>query len=722
MGGGVIGTSVAYHLAQLGVTNVVLLEQGELTSGTTWHAAGLMNSFGSTSHTSTWMRQYTQDLYRHVLPQETGLETGYQDSGFLELASDEHRLEHYRRIAAVNRYWGVDVQELTPTQVQDQVPLLDTSSILAGFFVASDGRANPTDVTRALAKGATQRGHVTIVEHCPVVGIATAPPVPGQVVPQVSGVQVDLRGTTNSKRSTSNGDDDKEAIHVIQTRKVVNCTGMWARQFGEACGVMRLPNQAAEHYYLITEALNDDDHVDVSSWPVVEDSSRCTYIRPEGKGLLLGLFETHGAVPPTWKQQTQGAVPHDFPEYGQLEPDWDRMTPYLERALELLPSLQHSVGIKTLFCGPESFTPDGCPMVGESPELAGYFVGAGLNSLGILTGGGLGKILADWVATGHAPDTVDVTGIHVNRFHAPQSNPQYRQDRIEEVLGHTYHVHFPDLQFTTGRNVKQTVLHENLKQAGACFRNVSGWESPAWYHAPTPKDSSLSSSSPPPPMATTFGREAWFDHWAAEHFACRNGVALFDMTFMSKWLVQGRDAGSFLNWLSTANVQALEDHSMIYTQWLNDRGTVEADVTVTKWSDQAYWVMVTDTMHHHVAQHMAQRFNPSTDFVTWTDVTARYVQLNVQGPDSRALLQDLTTVDLSSQALPFRHVVELDLGLARVYCARITYVGELGYELYIPVEQAQYVYQQLVQAGQAHHLKHAGLKALGSLRLVRVCF
>ena len=688
VGGGVIGTSVAYHLAKLGVEDVVLLERDRLTSGTTWHAAGLMNSFGSLSSTSTWMRQYTQELYRVILPQETGLQTGFMEIGFIELACDNNRLEQYRRVAAFNRYCGVNVQEISPAQVQHYFPICDISSILAGFYVPTDGRANPTDVTLALAKGARQRG-VRIIEHCPVVGVVTEPSAPGQI-PKVSGVRV------------ANSDDEADTTTVIKANKVVNCTGMWARQFGEECGVHRLPNQAAEHYYLITEPIPD---VNMSSWPVIEDSSRCVYIRPEGGGLMLGLFEWEGAA--AWKTD----VPKDF-TFGELEPDWDRMTPYLERAMELVPAVQN-VGIRTLFCGPESFTPDSSPMVGESPELRNYYVGAGLNSLGILTGGGLGRLLAQWIHKGHAPDDVDVTCINVNRFHRYQSNPSYRHARVGEALGTTYKVHYPDHQLSTCRNVKQSALHERLVAAGAWFRDVSGWESPSWY--------ALNGEDPADIMNNaechSFGREPWFANWAAEHNACRQAVALFDMTFMSKLLVQGRDAGAFLNWLSTANVVKGECGTITYTQWLNERGFMEADVTVTKWSETEFWVMVTDTMHNHVLQHMQQRLRNDQDFVTVTDVTARYIQLNLQGPKSRELLQQLTSHDLST--LQFRHVAEIDMGLARVWCARITYVGELGYELYIPVEQCRHVYDQIVERGNEFGLKHAGLRALGSLRMVR---
>lgn len=528
VGGGIIGTSVAYHLAKLGVENVCLFERDKLTSGTTWHAAGLMNSYGSLSSTSTWCRRYTQELYRDILPEETGLDAGFMGIGFIELACDPDRLEAFRRIAAFNRFLGVNVREISADEAGEHFPLLETSDISAGFYVPTDGRANPTDATIALAKGARQRG-VQIFEDTAVTGVMTQAPKVG--VPKVKGI----------KLSDGTG---------IPANIVVNCTGMWARQFGEACGVYNLPNQAAEHYYLITENIPEVD----PSWPVVEDASKCVYIRPEGGGLMLGLFEWDGAP---WRPE---GIPENF-SFGEIEPDWERMMPYLEDAMSRVPTVQN-YGIKSLFCGPESFTPDNNPMIGESPELRSYFVAAGLNSIGILTGGGMGLVLARWIKEQHAPDDIDVTAINVNRFHRNQSNPLYRQKRVSESLGNTYKVHYPDHQLHTCRNIKLSSLHDRLAGQGAYFRDVSGWESPAWY-APPGKSSVVKEES--------FGRESWFPYWEAEHRSCREDVALFDMSFMSKFLVQGRDAGSFLNYLSTANVDG-EEGRITYTQWLNERG------------------------------------------------------------------------------------------------------------------------------------------------------
>lgn len=668
IGGGIIGTSVAYHLSQeFGMENVLLLERDRLTSGTTWHAAGLMNSFGSLSSTSTWMRQYTQHLYKTVLPEQTGMSTGFQEIGFIELACDTDRLEYYQRIAAFNRHCGVNVSEIGPDQVKKLFPVCKVDDVLAGFYVSSDGRANPTDTTMALAKAARNAG-VTILEHTPVSRVTSQRDVCGRRV--VSGVEL------------ANG-------QTIATEKVVNCAGMWARQLAQDSGVVRVPNQAAEHYYIITEPIEGIDR----NWPVIEDSSKCAYIRPESGGLMIGLFEWEGAP---WNV---GRIPQDF-SFGSMDPDYDRIGVYVERALERVP-IAKDAGIKSFFCGPESFTPDSNPIVGESSELKNYFIGAGLNSLGILTGGGVGYILASWVKNGHAPDGIDVTCINANRFEANQSNASYRESRVCETLGETYKVHYPDHQLKTCRNVQKSVLHDQLANEGACFRDVSGWEAPAWF------------GSADKTTRETFGRPDWFQNWQMEHNSCRENVALFDMSFMSKFLVQGRDAGAFLNRLSTANVDADEER-ITYTQWLNERGFMEADLTVMKLEVDQFLVVATDTMRGHVLHHMMRHLEPN-EFVTFTDVTGAYSMISIQGPKSRELLQKLTCEDMAQ--FPFRKAKTIDLILARAICARITYVGELGYELYIPTEQARYVYDQIKSIGGVYGLHNAGLKALGSLRL-----
>lgn len=662
IGGGIIGCSVAYHLAKAGWRDVLLLERDRLTSGTTWHAAGLMVTFGSTSETATAIRTYSKRLYRE-LESETGQATGFKPVGFIEVAADDDRLEEYRRIAAFNRLCGVDVAEISPHEVKTLFPLAEVGDIRAGFYVKDDGRVNPVDVTMALAKGARLHG--------------------AKLIEGVTVESVIKSGDRAVGVRTSHGD--------IAAEYVVNCSGMWARQLGERCGVV-IPNQAAEHYYLITAEIPGLPR----DLPVLEDPAAYGYYREEVGGLMIGLFEPVAAP---WRVE---GIPSEF-SFGELPPDWERMTPYLEKAMARVPpSLE--VGIRKFFCGPESFTPDLRPIVGEAPELRHYFVAAGLNSIGILSAGGLGRILAHWIMHG-TPD-VDVTGINIDRFHRYQANPAYRRARTVESLGLVYACHYPTRTHTTARDAKRSVLHAQLAAAGAYFRDVSGWESPDWYTPP---------GHPPVIEHLSWGRQAWFPLWEAEHRAARERVVIMDMSFMSKFLVQGRDAGRALDYISANRVNGKAGR-ITYTQWLNYAGKIEADLTVTKLEDDRFLVVVTDTMHRH-AETWLRRHIPTDAYAAVTDVTSGFAQLNVQGPRSRELLQRVTSVDLSEEAFPFRTAREIDVGLARALCIRITYVGELGYELYIPTEHAVHVYDRLIAAGHDLGLAHAGLKALSSLRL-----
>jgi 4-methylaminobutanoate oxidase (formaldehyde-forming) len=657
IGGGVIGTSVAYHLAHMGWKDVVLLERDRLTSGTTWHAAGLIVTFGSTSETSTEMRKYTRDLYAR-LEAETGLSTGLKQCGFIEVASHPDRLEEYRRVAAFNRYCGVDVHEISPSQVRDLFPLAKTDDILAGFYVKEDGQANPVDITMAMAKGARMQG-ARIIEGVSVTGVLTRNRV-------VTGVRTD------------HGD--------IEAEYVVNCAGMWARELGAKCGV-NIPLQSAEHYYLITDKIPGLP----PDMPVLEDPAHYGYFREEVGGLMVGLFEPRCAP---WKIE---GVPADF-SFGEITPDWDRMGEYVETAMRRVP-VTLEVGVRKFFCGPESFTPDLAPVVGEAPELKNYFVAAGLNSIGILTGGGLGRVMAHWIINGR-PD-VDVTGMNIDRLHTYQANPEYRRTRTVESLGMVYQCHYPFRSMTTARGAKKSAIHDRLAARGAYFKDVSGWEGADWYGSDHE-------------VALSWKKEAWFENWKAEHHACREGVILMDMSFMSKFQVEGRDAARVLNHVSANNVDGPAG-MITYTQWLNELGKLEADLTVTKLDDDRFWVVASDTAHRHVEAWLRRHIGDAHAFVC--DVTSGYAQINVQGPRSRALLQMVTSCDLSNEAFPFRAAREIDIGFARALCVRITYLGELGYELYIPTEQAAHVYDRLVEAGEKVGLRHAGLKALASLRM-----
>ena len=661
IGGGVIGTSIAYHLGHMGWTDTVLVERDQLTSGTTWHAAGLMVTFGSTSETSTELRKYTRDLYTN-LEAETGLATGFKPVGFIELAADEGRLEEYRRVSTFNRHVGVDVHELSPREVADMFPLARTDDLLAGFYVPGDGRVNPVDVTMSMAKGARMQG-VTIAQGVTVTDVVVKDGA-------VKGVVTD-HGT-------------------IECEYVVNAAGMWARQLGAMSGVS-IPLQAAEHYYLITEAMEGLD----PSWPVIEDPGNFGYYREEVGGLMIGLFESKCAP---WNV---GGIPNDS-SFTSIQPDWDRMGPYVEAAMSRVPK-SIDTGIRTFFCGPESFTPDLRPIIGEAPEVRNYFIAAGLNSIGILTGGGLGRMVAHWIVNGH-PD-MDVTGMDPARLQAYQANPEYRRTRTVESLGMVYQCHYPNKSMTTARDAKRSPVHAQLALQGAYFKDVSGWEGADWYAGP---------GNTPDPGPLTFGRPSFWAQWEAEHRACREGVILMDMSFMSKFKVQGRDAGRVLNHVSANSVDGPAG-TITYTQWLDELGKLQADLTVTKLADDDFFVVATDTAHRHVEAHLGRHIGDAHAFVT--DVTGAYAQLNVQGPRSRELLQTLTTADLSNEAFPFRAARTIDIGFARVLCVRITYLGELGYELYVPTEQAIHVYDRIVAAGPAFGLQHAGLKALASLRI-----
>jgi len=622
IGGGVIGCSVAYHLADMGLKDVVLIERDQLTSGTTWHAAGLMCTFGSSSEVNTAMRIYTRDLYRR-LEAETGLSTGFKPIGFIEAAADKDRLEEYRRVAAFNRYCGVDVQEISPNEIKELFPLARVDDLLAGFYIKDDGRVNPVDATQSIAKGARMKGA--------------------------------------------------------------------ARQLGDISGV-NIPLQAAEHYYVITEQIKDLP----PNMPILEDPSHHGYYREEVGGIMVGLFE------PVCAPWHVDGIPNTF-SFGEITPDWDRMGPFVEKAMSRVPITLES-GIKKFFCGPESFTPDFAPIVGEAPEVKNYFVAAGLNSIGIIIGGGLGRLMAHWIINGH-PD-VDITGLNIDRLHTFQNNPQYRRDRTVETLGLAYQCHYPYKTLKTARGAKKPPFFDRLAAHGAYFKDVSGWEGADWY-APEGQEAKVEKHA--------WGRENWFPFWEAEHKAARENVVMMDMSFMSKFMVQGRDAGKVLNYISANEVNS-RANQITYTQWLNQRGTLEADLTVTKLEEDKFLVVVADTMHRH-AETWLKRNIPEDAHCFATDMTSAYSQLNILGPNSRQLMQALTTADMSNQAFPFRHVREIDIGYARVLCIRITYVGELGYELYIPTEQAIHVYDFIVEAGKQFDLRHAGLKALNSLRM-----
>lgn len=659
IGGGVIGSSVAYHLAHAGWTDVVLLERDRLTSGTTWHAAGLMTCFGSTSETNTAIRLYSRDLYAR-LEAETGLATGFRPVGMIEAAADRDRLEEYRRVAAFQRHLGLEVHEISPAEIADLFPWARTDDLLAGFLVPGDGRVNPVDVTMSLAKGARALG-VRVIEGAPVTDILTS------------------NGAVTGVRA---------ADQVIECDYVVNCSGMWARELGERNGLV-IPNQAAEHYYLITDTIEGLD----PNAPIFEDPSSYGYYREEGGGMMVGLFEPQAAA---WRVD---GIPADF-SFGKLPPDWDRMAPFLEKAMARVP-ITMEVGVRTFFCGPESFTPDLAPAVGEAPGIRGYFVAAGMNSVGVLSAGGLGRVLAHWITTGE-PD-VDVTGFNVDRFRPDQLDPSYRAARTSEVLGTVYAAHTPGKQLRTARDRLLSPVHERLVKQGGYLREVSGWEGADWFAGP----GQTAAAEP------TWGRAPWFEQWEQEHRAVREAVGLMDMSFMAKFHVRGPGAGHLLDRLSAGAVDG-DPGTITYTQWLNHDGRIEADLTVTKLDEDDFLVVASDTAHGHVRARLRRFADP---VVSITDVTADYAQLNVQGPRSRDVLAGLTDTDLATESFGFRSAGWVELAGARLLLTRITYVGELGYELYVPAADALRVYDAVQAAGATHGLRPVGLKALASLRM-----
>ncbi|MFA9491853.1 MAG: FAD-dependent oxidoreductase [Anaerolineales bacterium] len=661
IGGGVIGCSTAYHLTKLGWKDIVLLERAQLTAGTTWHAAGLIEAGGFFSATTIEMTKYTLELYKS-LEAETGLATGNKNVGTITLVTTPDRLEEMRRISAFEREFDVAFNEITPKKFKELWPLAYTEDLLAGFYSPGDGRVNPIDVTMALAKGA-RMGGVQIFEETPVTGF-------------------EIEDHRVNRIITERGE--------IQAEYVVNCAGMWSREIGKLAGV-DVPLQPTEHYYLITEPV-EGVHPDL---PVLVDPDKYAYYREEVGGILFGLFEPVSAP---WALD---GIPKDF-TFGEIKPDWDRMMPYVEEAMKRIPGLEKA-GIHKFFCGPESFTPDLGPMMGLAPELDNFYVAAGFNSLGILMGGGAGKIMAQWIVDG-VPD-VDITEIDIARMLPFENTPKYLKDRGVELLGFMFEDGYPNKQVKTARNARKSAFHDRLAEAGAYFGVYAGWEYPDWF-APQGVE---------PKVEYSWGRQNWFEYSAAEHQATRENVTMLDYSVMGKLLVQGRDAEKVLNRICSNNV-AVPIGRCVYTQWLNETGTIEADLTVTRLAEDQYLILTGDGTITAV-QAWLRRQIPVDANIYVTNITSAYSVLNIQGPKSRDFLSGLTNADLSNEAFPFLTMQQIDIGYALVKAIRITYVGELGWELYIPTEFSLHVFDLLVEAGAAFGLKHLGLHALDSLRL-----
>ena len=660
IGGGIVGCSVAYHLTKIGWQDVVLLERKKLTCGTTWHAAGLVGQLRA-SLNLTKLAVYTTGLYSN-LEQETGQATGFKQNGSLAVASNEERFEELKRGASMARLAGLEVAVITPAEARDLYPLLNIEDLVGAVFLPKDGQTNPIDTTMALAKGA-RMGGAKIFEDIKVTAVHRANG-------RVSGVETE-RGP-------------------IKAEYIVNCAGMWAREVGLMAGV-RVPLHACEHYYILTDPMPGVP----ADLPTLRDPGSCAYFKEDAGKLLVGAFE------PNAKPWGMDGIPEDFC-FDELPEDMDQFMPVLENAMHRVPALQE-VGLRKFFCGPESFTPDVTYYLGEAPEVKNFFVAAGFNSIGIQSAGGGGKVIAEWIAEGHPP--MDLADVDIRRVMPFQNNSQYLRERVSESLGLLYAMHWPYHQCETSRGVRTSPLHDRLAARGACFGAVAGWERANWF-APEGVE---------PKYEYSYKRQNWFPYAAAEHKAVREAVGLFDLTSFSKFLVQGPDAEAAMQRIC-ANDVAVAPGKVIYTQWLNDRGGIESDLTVTRLSEDNYMVV---TAGASATRDWAwlQRNIPDDARCQLTDVTSGLAVLSVMGPESRALLSRVTGADLSNEAFPFGTAQQIEIGYAPLRALRVTYVGELGWELYVPSEFACGVFDTIMAAGEDFGLKLAGMHVLDSCRM-----
>jgi glycine cleavage system aminomethyltransferase T/glycine/D-amino acid oxidase-like deaminating enzyme len=660
IGGGVIGCSVAYHLSKLGLDDVVLLERQQLTSGTTWHAAGLVGQL-RTSINMTKLAKYTSDLYRG-LEEETGQATGYRQCGSISIAATAERFEELKRSASMAKVFGLEVNVVTTEEIAERYPMIRTDDLYGGIHIPSDGYANAVDITQALARGAKNRG-VKIFQDTKVDEILRD----GERAVGVRTVKGDI-----------------EADHVLI------CGGMWSRDLAASARV-NIPLHACEHYYVLFESV-EGLHPDL---PVLRDYDACTYYKYDAGKLLVGAFE------PTAKAWGMGGIAEDFC-FDEIAGDFDHFEPVLLDAMERFPALQEA-GIQKFFCGPESFTPDVRYHIGKVPELDNCWVSAGLNSIGLQSAGGIGRVMAEWIRDGYPP--VDLWEVDVRRAMPFQGNRKYLQERVSESLGLLYATHFPFRQYETARGSRKSAIHDRLVAAGACHGEAFGWERPNWY-APEGVEAKYEYS---------YGRQNWFEHSAAEHKAVRENVAVFDQSSFAKFRLEGADALRVINQVSANNMD-VKVGRLVYTQWLNERGGIEADLTVTRLAEDTFLVVSaaeTETRDFHwLKSHIPDGAN-----CVLTNVSSGMGVISLMGPRSRELLQSLTPADMSHKAFPFATSQEIELGYAIVRASRITFVGELGWELYIPTEFMLGVYDEIVAAGAAFDLAHAGYHALNSLRM-----
>ena len=659
IGGGIVGCSVAYHLTKLGWRDVVLLERRDLSCGTTWHAAGLVGQLRS-SHNLTRLASYGAVLYEK-LEAETGQATGFRRSGSISVARTAERLVELKRGASMARCFGVEVQVISPGEAGRLWPLMRTDDLAGAVWIPGDGRTNPIDTTLALARGA-RNGGATIIENVTVTGIRRE------------------RGAATGV-STDQGD--------VACDVVVNCAGMWGRQVGLMAGV-NVPLHASEHFYIVTEPMAGV----ARDLPVLRDTDGYIYVREEVGGLLMGGFE------PVAKPWGMDGFPPDF-AFSLLPEDWEHFRLLMEQACVRIPSLE-TAPVRRHVNGPESFTPDNRYMLGEAPELRSFFVAAGFNSVGIASAAGAGKALAEWIVGGEP--SMDLWDVDIRRFAPFQNNARYLRERTTEVVGLLYAMHWPFRQPETARGVRRSVLHDRLAARGAVFGVVAGWERANWF----------ATGGVEPRYVYTYGRQNWFPCAAAEHRAVREGVGLFDQSSLAKLLLQGPDATAALQRLCANDVDVAVGR-IVYTQMLNTRGGIECDLTVTRLAQDVYLVVTIAAAATHDADWIRRRIGEAR--VTMTDVTSAFTVLGVMGPRSRELLSRLTDADLSSASFPFGTAREIEVGYATVRATRITYVGELGWELYAPAELALGVYEDVLAAGEDLGLRHAGYHAMDSLRM-----
>ncbi|QCI63785.1 GcvT family protein [Phreatobacter stygius] len=660
IGGGIVGTSVAYHLAKLGWSDVVLLEQGALSCGTTWHAAGLVGQLRAHPNMTRLIR-YSTELYAS-LEAETGLATGWLQSGSITVARTKERMTQLKRTASAARAQNVAIEVLTPQQAGDKYPIMRTDDLVGAVWLPGDGKANPSDITQSLARGA-RLGGARIVEKT-----------------RVTGIKVERGVVTSVETDRGNIACDMIAI----------CAGQWSRMVGEMCGVT-IPLHSAEHMYVVTGKI---DGV-TPALPVMRDPDGYTYFKEEVGGLVVGGFE------PNAKPWGMSGIPYPF-EFQLLPDDWDQFEILMQNALERIPALE-TAEIKTFLNGPESFTADNNFILGEAPEVKNVFVAAGFNSMGIASGGGAGRALAEWMVGGEP--SLDLWPVDIRRFARFNNNGAWLKDRVTEVLGLHYAMPWPNRELDSARPFRRSPLYDRLAAKGAVFGSKMGWERPNFFAAQG-VDRKIDYS---------FGRQSWFDTVGAEHRAVREGVALFDMTSFAKFMMQGLDAEATLQWLG-ANDVAVPVGQTVYTPLLNSRGGFESDLTVARLAEDKFLIL-TGTAQATRDAHWIKRNIPPGARAVLTDVTSAYAVIGVMGPRSRALLERVTTAALDNAAFPFGAIREIGIGYATVLAARRSYMGELGWELYVPTEFAATVYETLTAAGADLGLRDAGYYAINALRI-----